>query len=65
AECLNQSISFFYAPAIHAAPKWPLPDPAKAMGSEDEIMAEFRDTRDEIRRRVNSMLILLCEGVNP
>ena len=44
---------------------WPLPDPAKATGSEDEIMAEFRDTRDEIRRRVNSMLILLCEGVNP
>jgi arsenate reductase len=44
---------------------WPLPDPAKATGSEDEIMAEFRDTRDEIRGRVSSMLILLCEGVNP
>jgi len=44
---------------------WPLPDPAKATGNEDEIMAEFRDTRDEIHRRVNSMLILLCEGVNP
>jgi arsenate reductase len=44
---------------------WPLPDPAKATGNEDEIMAEFRDTRDEIRRRVNSMLISLCEGATP
>jgi arsenate reductase len=42
---------------------WPLPDPAKATGSEGEIMAEFRNTRDEIRRRVSSMLISLCEGV--
>jgi arsenate reductase len=44
---------------------WPLPDPAKATGSEDEIMAEFRDIRDEIRRRVNSLLISLCEGAEP
>ena len=43
---------------------WPLPDPAKATGSEDEIMAKFRDTRDDIYGRVNSLLTLLCEGAS-
>ena len=41
---------------------WPLPDPAKATGSEDEIMAIFRNSRDDIKRRVNSLLKSLCEG---
>ena len=40
---------------------WPLPDPAKATGSEDEIMAEFRDSRDDIKSKVNSLLRSLCE----
>lgn len=31
---------------------WPLSDPAKAIGTEEEITAAFRDSRDEIRRRV-------------
>lgn len=35
---------------------WPLEDPAKAQGSEAEIMAVFRATRDEIRRRVEQLL---------
>ena len=35
---------------------WPLSDPAKAMGTEDEIMAEFRATRDEVRSRVAELL---------
>jgi arsenate reductase len=35
---------------------WPLSDPAKASGTEDEIMAEFRATRDEVRRRVAGLL---------
>ena len=35
---------------------WPLPDPAKAAGSEDEILAEFRAVRDDIRGRVKSLL---------
>ena len=41
---------------------WPLTDPAKATGTEDEIMAEFRATRDEVERRVRSLLTLLAEG---
>ena len=43
---------------------WPLPDPAKATGSEDEIMAVFRDSRDDIKRRVNSLLKSLCGGAH-
>lgn len=35
---------------------WPLEDPAKATGTEAEIMAKFRDTRDEVRRRVAALL---------
>ncbi|TVR98572.1 MAG: arsenate reductase (thioredoxin) [Wenzhouxiangellaceae bacterium] len=35
---------------------WPLPDPAKATGSEDEITAQFRAVRDDIRQRVESLL---------
>ncbi|MCC5865477.1 MAG: arsenate reductase (thioredoxin) [Wenzhouxiangella sp.] len=35
---------------------WPLPDPAKATGSEDEITAQFRAVRDDIRQHVESLL---------
>jgi arsenate reductase len=35
---------------------WPLTDPAKATGSEAEIMAAFRATRDEVERRVRGLL---------
>ena len=35
---------------------WPLNDPAKATGSEEEVMAVFRATRDDIRQRVQELL---------
>jgi arsenate reductase len=35
---------------------WPLADPAKATGTEEEIVAHFRATRDEVRRRVSELL---------
>jgi len=35
---------------------WPLTDPAKATGSEAEIMAQFRATRDDVRRRVAALV---------
>jgi len=35
---------------------WPLSDPAKATGTEDEIMAQFRATRDEVKTRVTALL---------
>ena len=41
---------------------WPLTDPAKATGTEDEIMARFRETRDEVQSRVTALLEELAEG---
>jgi len=35
---------------------WPLNDPAKATGSEQEIMAVFRESRDDIRQRVADLI---------
>lgn len=35
---------------------WPLSDPAKASGTEEAIMQEFRATRNEVERRVQDLL---------
>jgi arsenate reductase (thioredoxin) len=35
---------------------WPLSDPAKATGTEDEILRQFRATRDEVKNRVLGLL---------
>jgi len=41
---------------------WPLNDPAKAAGSEDEIMQVFRTSRDEIKQRVTNLLQHIQQG---
>lgn len=35
---------------------WPLPDPARASGTEEEITAQFRRVRDDLRQRVTELL---------
>lgn len=35
---------------------WPLPDPARVTGTEEEISAAFRAVRDDIRQRVGALL---------
>ena len=48
-----------HCPALPAGMRkehWPLSDPAKATGSEEEIMAVFRASRDDIRARVADLL---------
>jgi len=35
---------------------WPLPDPARAIGTEEEILAIFRESRDDIRSRVADLI---------
>lgn len=48
-----------HCPAVPASAKkihWPLTDPAKATGTEEEIMAQFRATRDEVKERVRGLL---------
>ena len=41
---------------------WPLSDPAKASGSEGEIMAQFIATRNEVKRRVQGLLSEFAGG---
>ena len=48
-----------HCPALPAGMRrehWPLSDPAKATGTEEEIMAVFRASRDDIRERVANLL---------
>jgi arsenate reductase (thioredoxin) len=40
---------------------WPLADPAKAAGTEEDIMAVFRKSRDDIHRRVAALIARLSE----
>ena len=35
---------------------WPLDDPARATGSEEEIMAVFRECRNDMRQRVADLI---------
>ena len=35
---------------------WPLDDPARATGSDENIMAVFRESHDDIRRRVEDLI---------
>jgi len=42
-------------PNVHKI-HWPLNDPAKATGTEAEIMAVFRASRDDIRQRVQTLM---------
>lgn len=45
-----------FLPGAHIRIHWPLPDPAKAQGAEDEVMAVFRSVRDDIQWRVQDLL---------
>lgn len=40
---------------------WPLDDPARASGSEEDILDVFRASRDDIRRRVSDLIDQLRE----
>ncbi len=48
-----------HCPVLPAGTKkehWPLPDPAKAEGTEEEIMETFRASREDIKQRVKALL---------
>jgi len=42
-------------PDVHKI-HWPLSDPAKATGTEEEVLAVFRASRDDIRQRVQQLM---------
>lgn len=45
-------------PAVPGAKRlhWPIPDPAKATGTPEEVLNQFRLARDDIARRVDEFL---------
>ncbi|HXF66534.1 MAG TPA: phosphate signaling complex protein PhoU [Burkholderiales bacterium] len=49
-------------PAGLVQENWALPDPASASGSEEEIAAAFRRTRDELRERIGALAGLSFAG---
>lgn len=56
-----------HCPAVPSSAEklhWPLSDPAKASGTEEEIMEEFRRTREDIKARVKRLLDGLRVGVS-
>lgn len=44
---------------------WPLDDPAKATGSEEEITCEFRRVRDDVKQRVTDLINNLESYLEP
>lgn len=44
---------------------WPLEDPARASGPEDEIMHVFRASRDDIKQRVSNLLQRIKQQERP
>lgn len=44
---------------------WPLPDPARATGTDEEILEVFREIRDGIRERVTSLVHDLAYAAHP
>ncbi len=55
--CDNAAESCPWTPPEIARFHWSLKDPARAVGTEEEIMAEFRRVRDEIKERIINFLI--------
>jgi arsenate reductase len=54
--CDNAAESCPWTPPEIKRLHWPLKDPVKAAGTEDEVMNEFRRVRDEIEKRVKEFI---------
>ena len=54
--CDNAAESCPWTPPEIKRIHWSLEDPAKATGAEEEVMKEFRRTRDEIEKRVKDFI---------
>ncbi len=54
--CGNADETCPAVPASCEKQHWPFDDPAKASGNEEEIMAEFRRVRDQIRVRIEQFV---------
>jgi len=54
--CGNAEASCPITPASIKRMHWPIDDPVSAVGTEDEIMMEFRKARDEIKSRIMELI---------
>lgn len=54
--CGNTDERCPYFPGMGIRLHWPFQDPAAVTGSEDEILAAFRDVRDQIKTKIQSWL---------
>ncbi len=61
--CDNAGESCPWTPPEIKRLHWSLKDPAGAVGTEEEIMAEFRKVRDDIKERIVDLLIRLVMEV--
>ena len=54
--CSNAEESCPYTPPEIKRMHWPIKDPVGTIGTEDEIMKEFRRTRDEIEKKILGLI---------
>ena len=54
--CSHADASCPHIPAMCKKEHWPFDDPAKAQGSEQEIMDEFRRVRDQIKEKISDFV---------
>jgi arsenate reductase len=62
--CGNAEASCPMTPPEIKRMHWPIDDPVGAAGTEEEIMKEFRKSRDEIKGRIRELIHSLHSGVN-
>jgi arsenate reductase len=60
--CGHAEKSCPYTPAAIKRLHWPIEDPVGTVGTEGEIMREFRRARDEIREKITEFITSLEKG---
>ena len=60
--CVNAESSCPMTPPNITRLHWPIDDPISAVGTEEEVMNEFRKARDEIRAEISGLIDLLKQG---
>ena len=60
--CGNAEESCPYTPPEVKRIHWPIKDPVGTVGTEEEIMKEFRRARDEIRKKIEDFVQLAKKG---
>jgi arsenate reductase len=57
--CGNAEESCPYTPPKIKRIHWPIKDPVGTIGTEEEIMKEFRRARDEIREKIEDFIQII------